>query len=129
MPRRRADVTRVRETLEAARAKPIKLRIAACLLHHELGGHNRASMRGPQYMEQVNAAAAALARVADVYRLERERAVRIPREELSGATFLDGGNIVRTAAGTLYHPLAVLRAEAIAAIAMLVNEKESAAQA
>ena len=45
--------------------------------------------------------------------------LRISTEELRGAEYLDGGNIVRTTAGALYHPLAMRRAEAIGAIALL----------
>jgi hypothetical protein len=126
LPRRRVDPSRVHERLAAARAQPVKLRVAACLLHHELGGRSRSSMRGAQYLEEVNAAAAELARIAELYRLERGRAVPIPKEELAGAVFLDGGNILRTAAGTLYRPIALLRAEAIEAIGVLVSGKEAA---
>ncbi len=108
------------DELHASRMKPVKLRIAATLLHHQLGGAHRASMLGAQYIELLNAAAALLSEVADIYGLQPGGAmILLPKEELSGATFLDGGNVVRTAAGVLHHPLAVRRFEAIAAIGQL----------
>ena len=76
-------------------------------------------MRGPEYIRRLNEAAAALGRVANIYRLEAGDMLDIPKEELHGAEYLDGGNIVRTIAGALYHPLAMRRAEAFGAITLL----------
>jgi hypothetical protein len=55
--------------------------------------------------------------------LQAHLLVRIPREELDGAAYLDGGNVLRTAAGTLYHRLVMRRAEAIGAITLLASRK------
>jgi hypothetical protein len=93
------------------------------MLHHERSGRTRESMRGPEYIERLNEATAALGRVADVYRFEAGALVRIPREELDGAAYLDGGNVLRTAAGTLYDRLVMRRAEAIGAITLLASRK------
>ena len=99
--------------------KPVKLRVVASMLHHERSGHRRDSMRGPEYIRRLNEAAAALGRVANIYRLEAGDMLHIPKAELHGAEYLDGGNIVRTTDGALYHPLAMRRAEAIGAITLL----------
>jgi hypothetical protein len=116
---RRVRKETVNAAVDDSRMKPVKLRIVASMLHHERSGHRRDSMRGPEYIRQLNEAAAALGRVADIYRLEDGDMRHISKEELRGAEYLDGGNIVRTTAGALYHPLAMRRAEAIGAIALL----------
>jgi hypothetical protein len=112
-----------REQREQSGSQPVKLRIVASMLHHERSGRTRDSMRGPEYIERLNEASAALGRVADIYRFEAGALVRIPKEELDGAAYLDGGNVLRTAAGTLYHRLAMRRAEAVGAIAFLASRK------
>jgi hypothetical protein len=122
-PSRRSDGANVNDAPVALRARPVKLRIAASMLHHERGGSRRDSMRGPEYLQRLNEAAAALSGVADIYRLQSGALVRIPREELHGAEYLDGGNILRTATGMLYRPLAMRRAEAIGAITLLAREE------
>lgn len=85
----------------------------------------RSMIRGmkPVKLRVVAEAAAALGRVANVYRLEDGDMLCIPKEELQGAEYLDGGNILRTSAGTLYHPLAMRRAEAIGAIQVLSSSQ------
>jgi hypothetical protein len=123
LPSRRSDAAKVNDATHESRAGPVKLRIVASMLHHERSGRRRDSMRGPEYLQRLNEAAAALSGVADIYRLQSGALVRIPREELHGAEYLDGGNILRTAAGMLYHPLAMRRAEAIGAITLLAREE------
>ena len=119
LPARRVRTQPVNAVIEDPRMKPVKLRVVASMLHHERSGRRRDSMRGPEYIGRLNEAAAALGRVANIYRLEAGDMLDIPKEELHGAEYLDGGNIVRTIAGALYHPLAMRRAEAIGAITLL----------
>lgn len=126
LPSRRTEIAREKAPLKESRYQPVKLRIVASMLHRELSGCSRDSMRGPEYIERLNEAAAALGRVAHVYRLQAGALLRVPEEELNGAKYLDGGNILRTAAGALYHPLAMRRAEAIGAITLLSSEKAPA---
>jgi hypothetical protein len=121
--RRRVEKMRAaREELARSHLRPVKLRIVASMLHHERSGGRRDSMRGPEYLQRLNEAAAALSAVADIYRVEGGALVRIPKDELEGAQYLDGGNVLRTAAGALYHPLHMRRAEAIGAITLLAAE-------
>ena len=90
-PRRRDHLTGVQARLAASQLKPAKLRVVACLLHHELGRGDRASMRGPEYMQQLNETAAALSEVADVYRLDKRGAMSLrgnPFARGSGAPFI-----------------------------------------
>jgi hypothetical protein len=122
-PPSRRTAARVKAPLEESRYQPVKLRIVASMLHRELSGRSRDSMHGPEYIARLNEAAAALGRVAHVYRLQAGALLRIPEEELNGAKYLDGGNILRTVAGALYHPLAMRRAEAIGALTLLSSEK------
>lgn len=124
LPKRRTDTAQIQAKLEAARMKPVKLRVAAAILHHQLGGAHRASMLGARYIEQLNEAAALLAGIIDIYRLQpRGSMTLLSKAQISGATFIDGGNVLRTAAGALHHPLAVRRSEAIAAVGQLTDER------
>lgn len=124
LPKRRTDTAKIQAKLEAARMKPVKLRVAAAILHHQLGGAHRASMVGARYIEHLNEAAALLAGVIHIYCLQpRGGMTLISKEDISGATFIDGGNVLRTSAGVLHYPLAVRRAEAIAAIGQLSDER------
>ena len=113
----------VKVAVDYSRMMPLMLRFVASLRHLEVRGRRRDSMRGPEYLRQLNEAAAALGRVANVYRLEEGAMRHISQEELQGAVYLDGGNILRTTAGTLYHPLAMRRAEAIGAIRLLSSSQ------
>jgi hypothetical protein len=126
LPSRRTENAKLRTAREQSRSQLVKLRIVASMLQHERSGRRRDSMRGPEYLRELNEAAAALGNVADIYRLEAGGMLRIPKEELRGAEYLDGGNILRTATGALYHPLAMRRADAIGAITFLCGEKASA---
>ena len=68
-------------------------------------------MLGARSMEELNATAALLAGIIDIYRLQPRGAMKLlSKEELPGATFIDGGNVQRTVT-------------AIAAIAQLTDEK------
>ena len=62
-------------------------------------------MLGARYIEALNAHAALLAGIIDIYRLQPRGAMTLlSKEELSGATFIDGGNVLRTVTGVLHHP-------------------------
>jgi hypothetical protein len=111
----------VRAKLAASRDAPVKLRVAASLLHHQRTGRTRSSMRGPDYLAQLNDAARALSEVLDVYHVEAGRMTLIARETLAGGAMQDGGNILRSADGTLYRCLVVRRAQAIAALGVLAG--------
>jgi len=114
---------RLPATLAAAREKAVKLRLVACLLHRERSGRGRDSMRGPVYLAHLNEAAQALSEVIEIYCLVDGKMNLIPRHELAGAVFQDGGNILRSAGGALYRCLTVRRGQAIAAITVLASNQ------
>ena len=117
------DLAAVRARIAAAHEKPVRLRIAASMLHHELGGRSRASMRGPDYLARLAEAARALTEVIAVFRLDGARKHAIEPAEVAAGALLDGGNALRTADGKLHHPLVVRRGDAISAISVLGNPK------
>jgi hypothetical protein len=126
LPRRKMDTEEVRARLAASRDAPVKLRVAASLLHNERTGRSRASMRGPDYLAQLNESARALSEVVDVYHVAEGRMTLIPREKLAVGTIQDGGNVLRGADGSLYQRLVVRRGQAIAAITVLAGVKTEA---
>jgi hypothetical protein len=123
LARKRLDLGAVQARLAAAHEKPVRLRIAASMLHHELGGRSRSAMRGPDYLARLAEAARALTEVIAVFRLEGMKKHPIAPAEVAAGALLDGGNALRTADGKLHHPLVVRRSDAISAISLLGNPK------
>ena len=121
--RKRDDLAAVEARLADAHEKPVRLRIAASMLHHELGGRSRSTMRGPDDLAQLTQAARALTEVIAVFRLEGAKKQPIAPAEVAAGELLDGGNALRTADGKLHHPLVVRRGDAISAISLLGNPK------
>lgn len=119
--RKRADLAKAHARLVAAQNKPVRLRIAASMLHHQLGGGARSAMRGPDYIVRLNEAARALSRVLELFRLDAAGLHPISSADVAAGELLDGGNALRTADGKLHHPIAVRRADALGAITLLGN--------
>jgi hypothetical protein len=103
--------------------KPVRLRVAASMLHHEMGGDVRSAMRGPDYLLRLNEAARALSEVIEVFRLDRGGMRAISAADLAAGELLDGGNALRTADGKLHHPLVVRRGDAVAALNTLGDRR------
>src|SRR3954462_3505504 len=116
---RRKALQEPRAKLHAAQQKPVRLRVAASLLQRNHSGVARSSVRGPDYMRQVEHAAVQLSRVVDLYHVQNGRLLRVPSEEIAGATFFDGGNLMRSVGGTLYRKLTVRRGDVMNAIEAL----------
>src|SRR5436853_355797 len=122
----RKDLRDVREKLLAAQSRPVKLRVVASVVHHELTHADRSSMRGPEYLAALNRAASALAQVTDLYYVnDAGKLLRVPEEDMPGASFEDGGNLLRSAAGTLYRGLSVRRIDAIQGVEVLKKAHEA----
>ena len=115
-------VAKVRPKLAVSLDKPVRLRVAASMLHHELGGDARSAMRGPDYLTRLNEAARALSERIEVFRLDGARMHPISAAEIAAGELLDGGNALRSADGKLHHPLVVRRGEAVAAISTLGDQ-------
>src|ERR1051325_10416949 len=110
MKKRRKDLKEIQDRLVASQSKPVRLRVAASVVHNDLTRQSRNSMRGPDYIAALNRAAAALSQVADIYHLNDERRLlRIPEEDLVSGSFEDGGNVLRAPSGKIYKALSVRR--------------------
>ena len=105
--------------------KPVRLRVAASMLHHELGGDVRSAMRGPDYLLHLNKAARALSEAIQVFRLDGSRMHPIEAAELAAGELLDGGNALRRPDGKLHRPLVVRRGDAVSAITALGDRQRS----
>ena len=127
-PRKSAAENQAR--LLASQSKPVKLRVAASVLHNDLTRQGRFSLRGPDYISALTKAAAMLASVVDVYYLAPGRKLlRIPDEELKDGSFEDGGNIFRAASGTLYRSLSVRRIDVMEGLEVLRQTRRTLDQA
>lgn len=117
MARPKKDLEDVKKRLVASQLKPVKLRVAASVLLHELTRRSRFAVRGDHYIRDLNEAAAEMARIVDVYYLnDQRRLVRIETDEITAGEFIDGGNLLRLPSGTVYKSLTVLRLQAIEAM-------------
>jgi len=119
MPRKRIDPRIARERLIASQAKPVKLRVAASVVHSQLSPNARFNMRGPEYIAALTDAATALAQLVDIYYVANKKLLRVPKDDLESGKFADGGNVFRAASGTLYRSLSVRRGEVMQAIEAL----------
>ena len=119
LARKPADLAAVQASLAAAHDKPVRLRIAASMLFHELGGRSRSAMRGPDYLARLAEAARALTEMIPVFRLDAAGKHPLDPVEVAAGELLDGGNALRTADGKLHHPLVVRRGDAVSAITAL----------
>ena len=124
MPRKRIDPHIARERLLASQAKPVKLRVAASVVHSQLSRTVRFNMRGPEYIAALSDSATALAQIIDIYHVANRKLLRIEKEELEGGKFADGGNIFHGASGTVYRALSVRRGEVIHAIEALRSSQQ-----
>jgi hypothetical protein len=106
--------------LLASQSKPVKLRVAAALLHHEITGIERPSGRPDDYLVALNTAAHALSQVSDLYYVNADgRLLRVPGDDLAGGKFEGGGEVLKTASGTLYRSLSMRRVDVIDGIKIL----------
>lgn len=118
-------VAKVRVRSTPSLDKPVRLRVAASMLHHELGGDVRSAMRGPDYLLRLNDAARALSEVIQVFRLDRGGMRPIDAADVASGELLDGGNALRSADGKLHRPLVVRRGDAVGAITALGDRQRS----
>ena len=93
-------VAKVRVRSTPSLDKPVRLRVAASMLHHELGGDVRSAMRGPDYLLRLNDAARALSEVIQVFRLDRGGMRPIDAADVASGELLDGGKEGRSEEGS-----------------------------
>ena len=123
------DMAAVHARLIASQAKPVKLRVAASVVHNELTRTGRFAMRGPEYIAALTAGATRLAQVVDVYYVSKGKLMRIPDEELADGHFEDGGNLFRAASGAVYKSLSVRRGDVLEGIEVLRRAQEALSEA
>jgi hypothetical protein len=110
----------VQAALLASQSKPVKLRVAAALLHHEITGIDRPSGGPDDYRAALNTAAHALSQVSDLYYINPQgRLLRIPSEDVASGKFEGGAEVMKTASGTLYRSLSMRRVDVIEGIKIL----------
>jgi hypothetical protein len=123
------DLRKVQQDLLARQSKPVKLRVAASIAHHELTGKKREAMLAKEYFDALTAAAAQLAHVADVYHVnEAGRLLRVPTEDLLAGTIANGGDILRMPNGFVYRALSMRRADVMDAISALKSAQAAIRQ-
>jgi arsenate reductase (thioredoxin) len=120
-----ATITRDRNSVKAAllanQAKPVPLRVAASLAHHQLHGG-----LPPNMGQALNDTAVSLGQVADVYFLTAARRLRrLAQEDIGGGRFEDGGAAFRCADGRLFTSLSMRRSEILDAIGALKTAQEA----
>jgi len=132
MRKKRSSQQEIQARLLAAQAKPVKLRVAASVVHNELTRQGRFNLRGPDYIVALNQAAAELANIVDVYHVAGGKLLRVPADEIAGGEFMDGGNLLRSASGTVYRALSVRRVDVLEGLEALRTSRkalDAAAQA
>jgi hypothetical protein len=113
------DMAGVQARLITSQAKPVKLRVAASVVLNELTRTGRFTMRGPEYIAALTAAATRLAQVVDVYYVAKGKLTRIPDDDLVDGRFEDGGNLFRAASGAVFKSLSVRRGDVLEGIEVL----------
>lgn len=120
------DLDKVRRQLLDRQSKPVKLRVAASIVHHELTGRDRQSMPAKDYFEAMNETARNLAGVADIYYVnEARRLLRVPGEDLRAGEIANGGDVLRMPNGFVYRELSMRRAEVMDATVALKLAKRA----
>ena len=120
MHRMKKDLAKVQRQLLDRQSKPVKLRVAASIAHHELSGRKREAMLAADYFNALNDAAAQLAHVADIYYVnEAGRLLRVPAEDVQAGTVANGGDVLQMPNGFVYRALSMRRIDVMDAIAAL----------
>lgn len=99
---------------------PVKMAVAVSLAYHQNRHRYGRPLDAEQYERAMDAAARALARVADVYCRDGDgQMVRIPIEELLAGTFEQGGTRFKSADGRVYAELCLRRGDLVGALEIL----------
>jgi len=117
--KKRRSHEEIQAALLASQSKPVKLRVAASLVHSELTRQGRFSLRAPEYIQALTQSAAELAQVVDIYHVMNGKLLRVPEEELANGSFADGGNLFRAATGQVYKSLSVRRIDVLEGLELL----------
>jgi arsenate reductase (thioredoxin) len=121
----RATITRDRGSMKtvllASQARPVPMRVATALAHHQLYGS--LSTRNDEILDRT---AFALSQVAGVYILSgTHRLRRFAQEDTAGGNFEQGGDAFRSRAGTLFAPVSMPRGKILGAIGALERSRDA----
>jgi len=105
--------------LLAAQASPVPLRVAASVVHQQLGGRSRQEIDG-SYNAILDTTALALSHVCDIYSVNAQgKLTRIPDSELTIGAFEGGAKRFRAHDGTVHDSLSIRRGDMADAIEIL----------
>ena len=120
------EVSKIRNRLLAAQGQPIKMRVAAALVYHQITGNTRTSASGPEYETALADTAIALSQVADLYYLNAQgRLQRIPEDDVALGKFERAGDIYRSRSGQIYRDVMLRRADVMDAVVILRKARET----
>jgi hypothetical protein len=116
----------VHSRLLAGQANPVKMRVAAALVYHQITGKTRSAASGPEYEAALTDTAIALSQVADIYYVNADgRLTRIPEDEVTLGRFERAGDIYRSHSGRVYRDVLLRRADVMDAVAILRKAREA----
>jgi len=120
------DIHKLRSSLVESQFKPMKMRVAAALVYHNITGKTRTAASGQEYEAALADTAIALSQVADLYYVNGQgRLTRIPEDELMLGRFERAGDNFRTHSGAVYRDVIVRRADVMDAVAILRKARET----
>ena len=117
---------RVRSKTLPRTDQPIKMRVAAALVYHQITGKTRNAASEPDYEVALADTAIALSQVADIFYVNGEgRLARIPEDELALGKFEQSGDVYRARSGQVYRDVTLLRADVMDAVVLLTKAREA----
>jgi len=117
---------RVRSKTLPRADQPIKMRVAAALVYHQITGKTRNAASEPEYEVALADTAIALSQVADIFYVNGEgRLARIPEDELALGKFEQSGDVYRARSGQVYRDVTLLRADVMDAVVLLTKAREA----
>jgi hypothetical protein len=116
----------VRTKLIAGQNQPMKMRVAAALVYHQITGQTRSTASGHEYEAALSDTAIALSQVADIYYVNAEgRLLRIPDDELTLGKFERAGDVYRARSGQVYRDVMLRRSDVMDAVVILRKARET----
>ena len=120
------DMHRLHSRLVESQFKPMKMRVAAALVYHNITGKTRTAASGQEYEGALADTAIALSQVADLYYTNAQgRLTRIPEDDLVLGRFERAGDQFRTHSGQVYRDVMLRRADVMGAVVILRKGRET----
>ncbi|HEX2649164.1 MAG TPA: hypothetical protein VHN19_04405 [Burkholderiales bacterium] len=120
------DMHRLKRRLVESPFKPMKMRVAAALVYHNITGTTRTTASGQEYEAALADTAIALCQVADVYYTNTEgRLTLIPEDDLMHGRFEHAGDDFHARSGQIYRNIMLRRSEVMDAVVILRKARET----